>query len=75
MSVKNKAMGTPYVVYYIQPSMAANTSTSIGKKGGLYIYINVGLSTLLVSTDRGNAKALTRGTSYSLAPRFCFVYP
>ena len=46
MSVKNKAMGTPYVVYYIQPSMAANTSTSIGKKGGLYIYINVGLSTL-----------------------------
>ena len=34
-----------------------------------YIFIGVGLSALLVSTDRGNAKAKIRGTGIRLAPR------
>ena len=41
--------------------------------GDVIISIIVGLSALLVSTNRGNAKALTREASNRLAPRF-FVY-
>ena len=39
-----------------------------------YIFIGVGLSALLVSTDRGNAKAKIRGTGIRLAPRFFCIY-
>ena len=50
-------MGTPYGVYYIQPSLASDVSAFVGREGELYTCIGVGLSALLVSTDRGNAKA------------------
>ena len=41
--------------------------------GILYIYIYVGLSALLVSTDMAMRRPTNRGTSNRLAPRF-FVY-
>ena len=36
----------------------------------LYLYIGVGLSALLVSTNRAMREPLNRGTSDRLAPRF-----
>ena len=36
-------------------------------------YIGVGLSALLVSTDRGNAKALTRGTSLKAGSTLFYI--
>ena len=42
----------------------------MGSRSGLLaIYIIVGLSALLVSTKRGNSRALTREASDRLAPR------
>ena len=45
----------------------------VGRKGELYIYIYVGLSALLVSTDRAMRRPTNRGTGNSVAPRL-FVY-
>jgi hypothetical protein len=39
-----------------------------------YIFIGVGLSALLVSTDRGNARALTRGTSIRTGSTLFCIY-
>lgn len=44
----------------------------VGREGKLYTYTNVGLSALLVSTDRAMREPLLRGTSSRLAPRFRF---
>ena len=38
-----------------------------------YTYIYVGLSALLVSTDRAMRRPTNRGTSDSLAPRFVYI--
>ena len=36
--VKNKATGTPYGVYYIQPSLASDVSF-VGREGKLYLHL------------------------------------
>ena len=41
----------------------------VAKKGYLYTYTYVGLSALLVSTDRAMRRPTNRGTSDRLAPR------
>ena len=38
LSVKNKATGTPYGVYYIQPSLASDVSF-VGREGKLYLHL------------------------------------
>ena len=43
--------------------------------GGLYIYISVGFSALLVSTDRAMREPLHSGTGKRLAPRLLCIYP
>ena len=52
--------------------MASDISMFVGREGRLYTYTNVGLSALLVSTDRAMREPLLRGTSSRLAPRFRF---
>ena len=44
----------------------------VGREGRLYTYTSVGLSALLVSTDRAMRRPTNRGTSSRLAPRFRF---
>ena len=46
----------------------------VGRKGELYIYIYVGLSALLVSTDRGNAKAYRPWNEQQTGSTFSFLY-
>ena len=70
---KNKATGTPYRVYYIQPSLASSASL-VGREGALYIYTNVGLSALLVSTYWAMREPLLRGTSIRAGSTFYYVY-
>ena len=67
-------MGTPYGVYYIQSSLASNISTFVGREGELYTYTSVGLSALLVSTDRGNAKAYRPWNEQQAGSTFSFLY-
>ena len=67
-------MGTPYGVYYIQPSLASNMSAFVGREGELYTCIGVGLSALLVSTDRGNAKAYRPWNEQQTGSTFSFLY-
>ena len=62
LSVKSKATGTPLKGVFKAPALSLGISMPCVNVGRLS-YIGVGLSALLVSTDRGNAKALTRGTS------------
>ena len=45
---RNKAMGTPYGVYYIQLSLASDTSAFVGRESELYTCIGVGLSALYI---------------------------
>ena len=52
LSVKSKATGTPQEVYYIHALGVAMRSLRVAQQVVLYIYIGVGLSALLVSTDR-----------------------
>ena len=52
LSVKSKATGTPQGVYYIYALGVAMRSLRVAQQVVLYIYIGVGLSALLVSTDR-----------------------
>ena len=73
MSVKNKATGTPQRMYCIH---AHDIAMRIFVRSGIrlpHTYIYVGLSALLVSTDRAMRRPTNRGTSNSLAPRL-FVY-
>ena len=51
MSVKSKATGTPYGMYYIRPHYGRRRLAST-LMWLLYVYIDVGLSALLVSTDK-----------------------
>ena len=67
-------MGTPHRVYYIQPSLASNASVFVGREGELYTCIGVGLSALLVSTDRGNAKAYRPWNEQQTGSTFSFLY-
>ena len=68
-------MGTPYGVYYIQLSLASDTSAFVGRESELYTCIGVGLSALLVSTDRGNAKAYRPWNEQQAGSTFfIFVY-
>ena len=46
----------------------------VAKKGYLYTYTYVGLSALLVSTDRAMRRPTNRGTSDRLAPRSFILY-
>ena len=71
-NVKNKATGTPYRVYYIQPSLASSKCSLVGRRN--YIHIYVGLSALSRFDILGNAKALTRGTSDRTGSTFFYVY-
>ena len=64
-------MGTPHRVYYIQPSLASNASVFVGREGELYTHSR-GAFSIARFDNLGNAKALTRGTSSRLAPRFFF---
>ena len=66
-------MGTPYGVYYIQPSLASDVSAFVGREGELYTHSR-GAFSIARFDNLGNAKALTRGTSSRLAPRFLFLY-
>ena len=50
--VKNKATGTPLDVFYIQPSLASDISIVRCQECFLYTYTGVGLSALLVSTNK-----------------------
>ena len=62
----------PLGVYYIQPSLHL-CGDAMGK-GVIYTCIGVGLSTLLVSTNWGNAKAFTSWNGQQgSAPRL-FIY-
>ena len=61
MSVKNKATGTPYKVYYIQPSLASSNML-VGREEELYTHLR-GAFIVARFDILGNAKALTRGTS------------
>ena len=67
-------MGTPYGVYYIQPSLASSVSTFVGREGELYTYIGVGLSALLVSTNWGNAKAYRPWNEQKTGSTFLILY-
>lgn len=55
-------------MYYIQPSLASDNSIVCCQECFLYTYTGVGLSALLVSTTKQNAKAgsCIRYTSYAL---------
>lgn len=66
----------PLGVYYIQPSLHL-CGDAMGK-GVIYTCIGVGLSTLLVSTNWGNAKAFTSWNGQQgSAPRlfYCLISP
>ena len=74
LSVKSKATGTPLKGVFKAPALSLGISMPCVNVGRLS-YIGVGLSALLVSTDRGNAKALTSGTSDRTGSTFLiFVY-
>ena len=71
--VKHKATGTSHVVIICNPHWLLPLGN--GYLGVFYIFIGVGLSALLVSTDRGNARALTRGTSIRTgSTSFLYIY-
>ena len=70
--VKNKAMGTPYRVYYIQPSLASSKCSLVGRRN--YIHIYVGLSALLVSTTWAMREPTNRGTSIRAGSTFFYAY-
>ncbi len=63
--VKNKATGTPLVVYYKQSLHFCSVMLYIHRRGAFSV-ARFG--------KKGNAKASTRGTGKELAPRFLFVY-
>ena len=72
LSVKSKATGTPLKGVFKAPALSLGISMPCVNVGRLS-YIGVGLSALLVSTDRGNAKALTRGTSLKAGSTLLYI--
>ena len=73
--VKNKATGTPCGVYIDCILNFFCRRSFMEKRSGLLdIYIIVGLSALLVSTKRGNSRALTREASDRDWLHVFFVY-
>ena len=68
--VKNKATGTPYGVFIMYSPWCVLTEDA---KGRLYTNIGVGLSALLVSTNRAMREPLDCERVTALASRF-FVY-
>ena len=72
LSVKSKATGTPLKGVFKAPALSLGISMPCVNVGRLS-YIGVGLSALLVSTDRGNAKALTRGTSLKAGSTLFYI--
>ena len=71
-NVKNKATGTPYKVYYIQPSLASSNML-VGREEELYTHLR-GAFIVARFDILGNAKALTRGTSDRTGSTFFNVY-
>ena len=69
--VKNKAMGTPYRVYYIQPSLASSNML-VGREEELYTHLRGAFSVARFDI-LGNAKALTRGTSDRIGSTFFYA--
>ena len=63
-------------VYCIQPSLASSDFVVRCQECFLYTYTGVGLSALLVSTDKGNAKAYESWSERQTGSTFFrFVYP
>ena len=71
--VKNKATRNVSWVYCIQSSLASDDSIVCCQERFLYTYTGVGLSALLVSTDRAMRRHTNRGTSDRTGSTF-FVY-
>ena len=71
--VKNKATGTSHGMFIYSPHWIFAFSGNI-PLGVFYILIGVGLSALLVSTNRAMREPFYRGTSIRLAPRFFCIY-
>ena len=69
--VKNKATGTPQGCFICKPFVCLTLKT---QEGELYIDIGVGLSTLLVSTNRAMREPFYRGTSDRTGSTFFCVY-
>ena len=65
-------MGTPYRVYYIQPSLASSNML-VGREEELYTHLRGAFSVARFDI-LGNAKALTRGTSDRTGSTFFYVY-
>ena len=65
-----KQQRTSHGVYYIQPSLASIVLLVVAKECYLYIYTNVGLSALLVSTCRAMLEPQFVERVAALAPRF-----
>ena len=72
---RTKQWGRPMGCIIYSPHWL-RTFIFVGREDELYIYINVGLSALLVSTDRGNAKAYESWNGQQTGSTFSFfVYP
>ena len=72
---ETKQWGRLTGVYYIQHSLASDISAFVGREVK-YMYIHVGISALLVSTDRGNAKAYRPWNEQQAGSTFFIsVYP
>ena len=65
-------MGTPYRVYYIQPSLASGNML-VGREEELYTHLRGAFSVARFDI-LGNAKALTRGTSDRTGSTFFYAY-
>ena len=64
-------MGTPYRVYYIQPSLASS-NMFVGREEELYTHLRGAFSVARFDI-LGNAKALTRGTSDRTGSTFFYA--
>ena len=74
LSVKNKATGTPLRVYCIYALGAIIRRPAYDALRRTIYFAHVGLSALLVSTDRGNAKAYRPWNEQKVGSTFFFVY-
>ena len=74
-SVKSKATWTPQRVYYIYMPNAIVRYLAHDASGYIIYLHDVGLSALLVSTDRGNAKAYRPWNEQKTGSTFFCIYP
>ncbi len=74
LSVKNKAMATPYRVYYMQPSLASDASC-VRLLWGYYIYLHRRGASGIARFDRqGNAKTYESWNGQQSGSTFCVLY-